>query len=317
VVVQPNFQIFAFEPTGEDVLFTLDRLALRIRAEQVVEYHLTRESVYAAQRSGMETAAIVDFLERVASAPLPQNVRRSLEEWGAQHDRIVVRRSTPLIHTLDEGTLDALYADPELSRLLGRRLAPTVALVPADHLDTVHDRLIRAGASGQSALPALTEGDDAWGTPAIRVDATGRITFQQRLPSIYVRKALRPFADEGTDGTWQLTPKSLRRGAKARLKAEDMIETLETLHVGPLPEEVPALVRRWAKNWGRGALLDVVLLQVTRPEVMADLLADPEIKRYLQPVSAAPTLATVTPRHAERVRSLLEERGMDLRATML
>ncbi len=108
VVVQPNFQIFAFEPTGEDVLFGLDEVAERVRAEYAVEYRLTRESVYAAQRRGRETPEIIAFLERVSGAPLPQNVRRSLEEWGAQHDRIVVRRGVPLLHALDAATLDAL-----------------------------------------------------------------------------------------------------------------------------------------------------------------------------------------------------------------
>src|SRR5439155_4777744 len=51
IVVQPNFQIFAFEPTDESVLFTLDQLADRVRAEQVVEYQLSRDSVTA--RSGL------------------------------------------------------------------------------------------------------------------------------------------------------------------------------------------------------------------------------------------------------------------------
>ncbi|HLI51667.1 MAG TPA: hypothetical protein VKU87_07720, partial [Thermomicrobiaceae bacterium] len=45
VVVQPNFQLLVFEPTGEDVLFRLDRFAERRRVDQAIEYELTRESV--------------------------------------------------------------------------------------------------------------------------------------------------------------------------------------------------------------------------------------------------------------------------------
>lgn len=314
VVIQPNFQILVFEPTGEDVLFTLDRLAKRVRAEQVVEYHLTRESVYAAQRAGMDTEAILAFLDRVSSVPLPQNVRRSLEEWGAQHDRIVVRRSTPVIHAVDEKTLDDLYADPELSRLLGRRLAPTVALVPIEHLQAVSTRLVSGGRGAcRHPLPALSEGNDAWKSPALVADAGGAITFRQQLPSVYMVHALRPFADEEEDGTLRLTPGSLRRGARAKLSAEDMIATLERYHIGPLPEEVAAMVRRWAKDWGSGALAEVVLLQVESAETMAGLLADPELRPYLQPLPGVETLATVRRDKVEQVRSLLDARGMDLR----
>jgi len=318
VVVQPNFQIFAFEPTGEDVLYTLDRLARRIRSEQVAEYQLTRETVYAAQRSGMDTAEILDFLDRISGTrTIPQNVRRSLEEWGAQHERIVVRRSVSALQATDENVLDSLYADPELGRLLGRRVAPTMALVPAEHLDTIFARLLHGanapeGGKSRCPLPALTEGNDAWNIPALTVDVQGRITFRQPVPSIFVQRALRPFTEEDADGSLLLTPGSLRRGARAEMKAEDMVAALESVHLGALPEEVKATIRRWAKNWGRGILAQVTLLQVESAEIMRNLLADPQIKPYLHSVAGAETLATVPRDQAGRVRSLLEERGMEL-----
>lgn len=306
VVIQPNFQIFAFEPTGEDALFTLDQMAQRVRADQAIEYELTRDSVYRAQRAGFDAAAIIAFLESVSTVGVPQNVRRTLEEWGSQLERITLRRRAPLLHTIDEATLDALYADPDLAPLLGRRVAPTVALVPSADLRPLTDRLIERG-----TLPALTEGSPERPSPTLAVNAEGRLTFHQRLPSVYDLGQVRPFADE-EDGALRLSPASLRRGAKAKLAADEIVATLERLHAGPLPPEVPALVRRWAKDWGRGALLETALLQVEQPGTLTDLLADPEVKPHLQAVPGAPTLALVRPEAVERLRALLDARGMAL-----
>lgn len=307
VVVQPNFQVFAFPPTGDGVLFQLDRFAERVRAEQVVEYRLTRESVYRAQRGGLDTAAIVGFLDRVSTAPLPQNVRRTLEEWGAQHERIVIHRRASLLQAVDEATLDALYADPSLGRLFGRRVAPTAALIPAENLEAIGDHLLAS-----DRLPALSEGAEESSRSLFTVDSNGWIAFRHRVPSIRLIRALRPFACDGADGAMQLTQDSLMGAVEQGLDAEKIIAVLERWHTGPLPPEVHAMVRRWAKAWGRGALVDAVLLQVESPEVLADLMADPEIGPQLQRVPGANALAVVRREAAGDVRSALEGRGMKL-----
>ncbi|HEU5422941.1 MAG TPA: helicase-associated domain-containing protein, partial [Nitrolancea sp.] len=311
VVVQPNFQLFAFEPTGEDVLFMLDRIAERVRAEQAIEYELTRDSIYRGQQSGLDIAEIIAFLERVSTVELPRNVRRTLAEWGAQHERVTLRRGVGLLHAVDAATLDALYADPELGPLLGRRAAPDVALVPAANLHTLVPRLLAAG-----QLPALSEGDDLAPRPVFTIDPEGRVTFRQRLPSIQVLRVLRPLTDgpsqPGQGDTPRLTRESLRRAARSGQSAEAIIDSLARFHDGPLPEEVVAFVKRWAKDWGKGALVEAVLLQLERPELLDDLLADPLLRPCLRRVPGAPAYALVRPGALEAVRAALEERDMPL-----
>jgi hypothetical protein len=314
VVVQPNFQVLAFEPTGEDILYTLDRIAQRVRAEQVVEYYLTRAAIYDAQRSGMEIGDVIGFLDRVGATPLPQNVRRSLEEWGAGHQRVVVRPGVAALQAGDERILDGLFADPEVAPLLGERVSGTVVLVPVANLETVRQQLV---AKPAHPLPALTEGNDALRGACLRIDAEGRVTFLQPVASMYVRAALRPFADEEADGSVRITPASLRRAVDtardhSSRTAEEIITTLERLHAGPLPEEVRALVRRWAKEWGRGAIAQVALLQVENEEIMRGLLEDADLRPHLQAVPGNPVLATIPPKDVSYVRALLKERGMEL-----
>jgi Helicase conserved C-terminal domain len=143
------------------------------------------------------------------------------------------------------------------------------------------------------------------------------VTFLQPVASVYVRAALRPFVDEDPDGSVCITPGSLRRAVetahdRTSKTAEEIIATLERLHAGPLPEDVIALVRRWAKDWGRGAIAQVAILQVENAEIMQDLLEDADLRSQLQAVPGNPALATISPEDVPYVRALLQERGMSL-----
>ena len=103
VVVQPNFHVFAFDPISDAVLARLDSFATRLKAERAVEYEITRESIYRAQQNGQQVGAIVAWLEEVTAATLPQNVGRSLDEWQAAFERIVVRQRVGWLQTATAG----------------------------------------------------------------------------------------------------------------------------------------------------------------------------------------------------------------------
>ncbi|MCA1554647.1 MAG: helicase-associated domain-containing protein, partial [Chloroflexi bacterium] len=100
LVVQPNFQIFALEPIAEQMLARLDRFADRVKADRVYEYHLTRDSLYRAQQDGTSVQDVIAFLQQAASSALPQNVERTLEEWGQSYERIIIYSNISLLHAL-------------------------------------------------------------------------------------------------------------------------------------------------------------------------------------------------------------------------
>lgn len=310
VVVQPNFQVFAFPPTGEEVLFQLDQFAERVKVDQAVEYRLTRESVYRAQKRDVGTAEIIAFLERVSRTPLPQNVRFTLEEWGEQHERIVVRRGAAILHLADAAALDALYADAQVGPLLGRRAAPTVALVASSQLASLGALLRQRG-----KLPAWEEGSTGTPRPELQIDARGRVAFA-RPPSIFVLRAVRNLSEERSNGHDEINRASLRRAAREGWTADDVLAILSRYHRGPLPDALREQIRASAKNWGSGALATASLLQVESPEILAELLADPELRPHLTALSGAPTLAVVHPNAVAKVRTTLAERGMALGNTL-
>jgi hypothetical protein len=127
-----------------------------------------------------------------------------------------------------------------------------------------------------------------------------------------VLQAAQQVADLETDGSTRVTMHSLQRAAAQGLGADDILASLERFHDGPLPAELELLVRRWAKHWGRGVLATVTLLQVESAEVLADLLADPDVGPYVRGLEGAATVAVVQGAGVERVRSALQARGMEL-----
>jgi hypothetical protein len=307
VVIQPNFQLFAFEPTDESVLFRLDQVAERVRLEKAGEYRLTRESVYRAQRAGWSAEEVLRFLDEVSTVPLPQNVRRSIEEWGAEQERVVIRRGMALLQAVDAPTLDALYADTALAPLLGRRVTSVAALVPPANLTTLYQKLLE-----RDQIPALSEGPEEGAYPAFTVAADGTVAFQEPVPSIFVLRELRPFVDGTPPAAVRLTEESLRRAAQGGMTPEEILTVLDDYGAGEMPPAIATLVRRWAKDWGRGALADVTLLQVEQSATLGDLLTDPAVKRYLTPVPQSATLAVVRQEGVAAVRAALAARGVEL-----
>ncbi|MEW5989703.1 MAG: helicase-associated domain-containing protein, partial [Chloroflexota bacterium] len=99
LVVQPNFEILVMEPIADEVLLVLDQFAESKGGDRVLTYELTRASVYRGQRHEWPVGRIIPYLESSAKQPLPANVRRTLEEWEALHQRIIIRRRVNLAQT--------------------------------------------------------------------------------------------------------------------------------------------------------------------------------------------------------------------------
>lgn len=307
VVIQPNFQVFAFEPTDESVLFRLDQIADRVHLEHAGEYRLSRDAMYRAHRGGWDAPAVVQFLQDVSTVSLPQNVRRSIEEWGAEQERVIIRRGVALLQAVDAPTLDALYANTALAPLLGRRVAPAAAVIAPTNLKALYQELL-----AHDEMAALSEGPEEAAYPAFTVDSSGILAFQEKVPSIFVLHEVQPFVDGALPAALQITPASLRQSAQAGMTPEEILEVLEDYHSGPVRPEIIALVRRWARNWGRGGLAGVTLLQLELASTLADLLTDPAVKRYLTPLPKNPNLVLVHPEGEDAVRQALAARGVGL-----
>jgi hypothetical protein len=308
VVVQPNFRIFAFDPISDGVLARLDGFAARLNAERAVEYELSRESVYRAQLAGQNVAGIRTWLEQVTGAALPQNVSRSLDEWQAAFERIIIHPRVGWLEVVSPELADALLANPKLAAAVVKRATPTGLIVRGDQVDALEAALLAAG-----ELPARSRAADQARRGSIFLNEDGTIRFAHAVPSLHVLGALQPFCDQAADH-WRITPAAAARARTAGIDANAILALLDEMAVGGVPEPLAARIKAWSRHYGSASLLAVTLIQFRDQDALDELLQDGQLARYLRPFKpeAKLGLAVVEPARADHVRGLLAERGVEV-----
>lgn len=306
VILQPDFQLLALGPVGLSTLATLERIAAREKVETAaVSYRLTRESVYAALQEGETVKSLLAFLEEVTHLPVPQNVTRTLREWGMQHQRIVVRPRGMVVQVDAPEILERVLEEPRLrDRLV--RLDERAAWVPSEEAERVQRRL-----RSLELLPAVSRGPEADLPDSLRWD-DGLLWPRKGLPSIYVTGTLRRFAEE-EEGAWRLTQCSVRSAVNAGLEVPDLIERLEAMAGHALPEEWQKRLRVWGAHYGNARAAEVHLLRFESAESLEELReVDRRLRRWLKPLNGAAQLAVVEDKRWEAVVAALEEWGVPI-----
>ena len=309
VVVQPNFQIVAMEPIAEQVLMTLDEFTQFEGGDRALTYRLTREAVYRGQRNGWDTPRLIAYLEEATHTPLPQNVKRSLEEWQALHERITIRRGVTLLQTEDAATLDELGANTALAPKLGRRITADVAMTN-DGAPSVNTALRDAG-----WLAVFTRRGQTDAPASVATDAEGNVTLVHRTPSIYAYEGIEPFAERIDARHARITAASVEAATKQKLDVPTMIARLRQVHRGEIPAPLIVRLKAWGKYYGDAKLGAVMLLEFRDEPARDELLNDPELKPHLERFDAGNRpLVMVHAQSLERVKELLAERGVDIHA---
>jgi hypothetical protein len=334
VVVQPNFELFAFDPISDLVLAKLDEFAERIQAERAIKYRLTRRSVYQAQKRGWDAARIAAALEEMGKAheedpdqsgySLPQNVVRTLEEWQALHARITIHRRASLLQAADSELFARLLDNPSIRRHLSRPVpagnddGSVLAIVSSalGETEELTRELERVGypalrtRSPQDALEPVLALDESKVTPA-----GIPIEFAVALPSIYLLEQIDLFSSSDERGNLHLTPASIQHALDHGLSIQDILERLRALHRGQIHPTVERQLRAWGHYYGDAAIERMTLIQIQDAKTLNELLDEPEIRARLRPFVPDPerALALVVADHADELLALLAQYGVTVR----
>lgn len=309
VVLQPNYQLLAMGPVAIATLAKLDLFAERIRAEvNTIEYQISRQSVYRAQQTDIPTETIIQWLVDLTGQPIPQNVLRSLQEWGAHHRRIVFRRGVDLLQTIDGATMQKLLDTPAINQHIARTLTPTMAILQKNNHPTLKEALFRYDilpASGSTAAEAVTG--------SVQIQPDGRITPVFGTFGLYLRGRLARYAAETDDGAWRLTEDSVRRSAGDKKSVLTMLDDLRQLNRGDLPPEIVTHIKSWGGYYGAVALDTLTLMEFQDAEVMAEIMHHPQLHGLLSPFqTVGRALAVVGKPYVRRVRKILAELGISV-----
>lgn len=304
VVVQPNFEIVVMAPFDDEALLALDHFARSIKeGDHVITYEINRASVYNGQKHHWPVERVITWLETISKQPLPQNVRRSLEEWEALHQRITIRPHVRLLETAAPTVADEI--EPLLATA-ARRAAPTVFL-SKDNGDQLAHMLRQGGwlplrtAAGQTAAPN-----------SVTIDRNGRVVYTHRTPSIYAQGVITPISVDTGHGR-ELTPTQVKAAVSGKKNLEQLLAALTAVHTGPLPDALVVKLKAWSHYYGNAHQETLTLIEFKDFATRDELLQDPELGQYLTPFTAPTRALALVPRqHEATVHALLAERGVKI-----
>ncbi len=308
VILQPNFQVTAFDPVSDDVLLNLERFAERVSTDRAVELRLTQSSVYNAQLQGWDDQRITAYLEELTGVPVPENIRRTLQDWQTLHERITVYPKVALLHAASPADLDALEHNHKLREWIGSRPDPSVLLIKGrDSVPRVVQSLV-----DEAWLPLISTGQHKQLPKVVEIDAEGFLKFSIPDPDLYFHGHLRRFADPVDGQTYRLSVPSVQRAIRNGMTAHDIIAALGQVTIAEIPPVLENRILAWSGHFGDVQIEETILVQMQNTDRLKELFDDPEIGPLLKPISSAraEVTASVDPKDLPRLRQLLDEKGI-------
>ncbi len=304
LVIQPDAQVVVM---GEPPIGVLAELGLLADLEEVrdrtLAFRLTRQSAYRAFRRGYSPARIRAFFEEHGQGAMAQNLRRTLDEWWEQYQRILLRRHRLVVQSRDPQVIEALLRSPAVAQVayrprddllvLPQRLGPTV------------QRLLKEMGLGWLA-GRLSEKRRA----SLRLEGD-RLVPTRPFPGLFLEATVSRFAVRTAEG-WQLTPESVRLAVEEGMSTEEILETLSQMLAHPLPDVWRQRIKRWGGHYGTVQAVEVYLLRFASRKVVEEILAEmPTLRRRMRPLATEKeALAIVQMKDWPGVKEHLESLGV-------
>jgi hypothetical protein len=300
-VVQPDFEVTVYlEHATPRQLALLERWAERQKAQRhVVQYRLTRESVYHGLEAGNPLDELLTELLAGNGRELPQNVSTELRGWAALREQIALHRGARLLEFASAAEREAALAavtfvgEPVGERFL--RLRTTADSTEPELLLKIHDCF-----RYDQPLPAC-----------LSVSPRGDLRLTTPHADLLLRSELEIWARTEGDGGWQLTTTSVGAAIAAGHNVDDLFALLERRLAEPLPPSLALALGTWAGEHHEVSLTRAVVLRCPQREVLDALAQDPDAKPCIL-ARLGPTAALVDPAKLRELRKSLRWAGLTL-----
>jgi hypothetical protein len=337
LLVQPNFELIALAPVSEGALLMLDSFADRVRLEHVAQYRLTKASVVRAIEHGLLSESILHYLEQIAGAEIPQNVRYSLIEWERQVRRVELWSAFTMIEVEDAALLDELLVAEETRHLFQRRLTLTMAEISLQHLSAVQELLWQ-----RALLPALSSApnqdvlDIAARIPEVQDSVVSPVALEYTFPvhdpqwrlhasgllepvyavlDLYVVAALARFSTIETQSGWpRVTEATVQQALQQGLTLDAILRFLQYYCLDGIPGSLLIRLKLWGGGYDSASTQTIgveraPLLRLSN-EILHDLQSDEELSPLLgEEIADHQRLVCISEQDLTRVLQLLQERG--------
>ncbi|MBX3000457.1 MAG: helicase-associated domain-containing protein [Caldilineaceae bacterium] len=309
LIVQPNFHLITIGPVPLAWFAQLDSFADRTQADRgAFEYQISRESIYRALQAGLEVETIQRFLTEASGADLPQNVRRSLDEWAQRHERIIFRSGVDLLQTISPEALTQFSEMRTTASHLDHALTTTVALIKSGERLNLQTALL---AHGQ--MPAVSEIAPKAADNSIAIAEDGTIRAFHALPHLYMSSRLGEVAEPLDDGQWKLTERTIKQSGGTRAKVQRLLDELTALSRDPLSATLLDQIKAWGNYYGNARVDTLTLIEFQSQSILDELLARPQVAEHLTAFSAGARALAVVKGDLNQIETILAQFGIAVR----
>lgn len=124
IIVQPNFEVLALgDRLDAGGLWPIARFTRPQGEGRVRKYFLEKKPFTDALGRGQDAGALVALIAELSHKPLPQNVRFSLDEWGASSERLKIWPDALLVEAEGVEDLNALLPESTRAKLSLTRIS--------------------------------------------------------------------------------------------------------------------------------------------------------------------------------------------------
>ena len=306
IVVQPSFQILAMGSVSISALAQLEQIAERVAVDpNVFEYRLTRDSIYDALQNDLSANQIISSLTEQTGVPLPQNVRRSIQEWGSRHERIVFRSNVTLMQVASPDLWEKVQAQQTTKKLIARQIGDSLALVKRGK-----QQALVAGLAEIGIFPAVGKADVASTNHSVTIGEDGSLTPIHAVPSLLLTGRLAKIAQQEA-AVWRLTEQSVGAVAGDKPKVEALLKELSSLASGKLPDALVALVKQWGGYYGQVSAETLTLIEFQDKTTLEQMCQNPDLAPHLTRFPAGNrALGVVTKGKLKVVKQTLTQLGV-------
>ena len=133
-IVQPNYEILASSNLTPDIRWKLNLIAEIHQASQVTTYKLTPQSIYNSLRSGMSVGEILELLETYSKTDIPQNIKLSIQEWGARYGQVYFM-DVMLLRCKNERLAQELKSSKQIAKHIFGEISPTDLIISREKFE--------------------------------------------------------------------------------------------------------------------------------------------------------------------------------------
>ncbi|MBN1354741.1 helicase-associated domain-containing protein [bacterium] len=144
IIIQPDHEILVPENAVLSIRYMVETFTELVLSGPISRYRISRNSIAGGLLRGLTVPRILDFLQSVSISPVPQNVQASIEFWGEQHGRVMLKHAI-LLETQDAYLMKELLMRPAIRRKLQDQIGATHATVHAGNLNALLKEIKKAG----------------------------------------------------------------------------------------------------------------------------------------------------------------------------